>query len=135
MNPAKKWILAIVGLLGGNMVAMFILIAASHSGGSQVIPAYYDKAVHYDDQIDQAARNARLGWPITAAFDGNAIAIAGAPSGSSISVTGYPRAHADRTFAFDGARAATPAHGWLDLTITVERGTDRFIKHQALEVP
>jgi len=135
VNATTRWILAIVGLLAGNVIAMVILIVASHSGGSQVIPSYYDKAVHYDDQIDQAARNARLGWSITASLDAGAIAIAGAPAGAAISVTGYPRAHADRTFAFAGPRAPAPAHGWLDLTITVERGADRFVKHQALEVP
>ena len=135
MSPATKWILAIVGLLAGNVIAMVVLITASHRGGSQVIPAYYDKAVHYDDQIDQAARNAHLGWPITASSEGGAIAIAGAPAGARIAVTGYPRAHADRTFEFTGARAASPAHGWLDLTITVTRDADRFVTHQSLEVP
>ncbi len=135
MSPTTKWILAIVGLLGGNVIAMIILIAASHDGGSQVIPAYYDKAVHYDDQIDQAARNAKLGWPVAAAVDHDALVITGAPAGADIHVTGYARAHADRTFALAGPRAPLPAHGWLDLTITVARGADLFIQHQALEVP
>jgi nitrogen fixation protein FixH len=135
MTATTRWVLAIVGLLAGNVVAMVILIAASQDGGSQVIPHYYDKAVHYDDQIDQAARNARLGWSITASLDAGAIAIAGAPPGARVHVTGYPRAHADRTFAFAGPRAPAPAHGWLDLTITVERGGDMFVQHQALEVP
>jgi hypothetical protein len=135
VSPATKWILAIVGLLAGNVVAQGVLIAASHHGSSQVIPAYYEKAVHYDDQLDQAARNARLGWPIVAAAEGTAITVAGAPAGATITVTGYPRAHADRTFVFTGARAPSPAHGWLDLTITVERGVDRFVQHQSLEVP
>ena len=135
MSPTTKWIVAIVGLLGGNMIAMGVLIAASHDGGSQVIPAYYDKAVHYDDQIDQAARNARLGWPISASIDRDALVITGAPAGAEIHVTGYARAHADRVFALAGPRAPLPAHGVLDLTITVDRGGDHFVQHQALEVP
>jgi len=135
VNAATKWILAIVGLLAGNMIAMGILIAASHDGGSQVIPAYYDKAVHYDDQIDQAARNARLGWPIAASIEHDALVISGAPAGADIHVTGYARAHADRTFALAGPRVPLPAHGWLDLTITVVRGADQFIRHQAIEAP
>lgn len=135
MNPATKWILAIVGLLAGNVIAQGVLIAASHTGASQVIPSYYDKAVHYDDQIDQAHRNAQLGWPITASTDHGAIVIAGAPAGATISITGYPRAHADHPFALTGARAASPAHGWLDLTITVDRGGDHYEAHQALQVP
>lgn len=135
MNPATKWILAIVGLLAGNMIATGVLIAASHDGASQVIPAYYDKAVHYDDQIDQARRNAQLGWTITAAADHDALVITGAPAGATIAIAGYPRAHADRPFALTGARVPAPAHGWLDLTITVDRGGDHFVQHQAVDVP
>jgi nitrogen fixation protein FixH len=135
VNPATRWILAIVGLLAANVIAQGVLIAASHSGASQVIPSYYDKAVHYDDQIDQARRNTELGWPVVATADHGTIAITGAPAGATVSVTGYPRAHADRPFALTGARVASPAHGWLDLTITVDRNGDHFVQHQALEVP
>ena len=135
MNPTTKWILAIVGLLAGNMVAMGVLIAASHDGGSQVIPQYYEKAVHYDDQIDQAKRNAKLGWTIAAEAQGDALVITGAPADATVHVTGYPRAHADRTFALAGTRAPLPAHGILDLTIAVDRGADHFVQRQMLEAP
>lgn len=135
MNPTTKWILAIVGLLAGNMVAMGVLIAASHNGASQVIPQYYDKAVHYDDQIDQAKRNARLGWPVGAVVQGDTLVVTGAPDGATVHVTGYPRAHANRTFALAGARAPLPAHGILDLTISVDRNGDHFVQRQTLEAP
>lgn len=133
MSAKTAWILAIVGLLGGNMIAMVVLITASHDGGSQVIPGYYDKAVHYDDAIDQAARDDRLGWPVRASVAGELIVITGAPAGSEVRITGYPRAHANRTFALSGAQVPLPVHGVLDLTITVDRGADHFVRHQALE--
>ena len=135
MSPTTKWIVAIVGLLAGNMIAMGVLIAASHNGGSQVIPQYYEKAVHYDDQIDQAKRNERIGWTIGAAVQGDALVVTGAPAGAAIHITGYPRAHADRTFAVAGDRVPLPAHGILDLTIAVDRGGDHFEQRQTLEAP
>jgi nitrogen fixation protein FixH len=111
------------------------LIAASHDGSSQVIPQYYDKAVHYDDQIDQAKRNAQLGWTIDASVEGDTIVVTGAPAGADVHVTGYPRAHADRTFALAGVRSPLPAHGILDVTIAVDRGPDHFVQRQTLEAP
>jgi hypothetical protein len=135
VTATTKWIVAIVGLLAGNVIATIVLIAASHHGGSQVIPAYYDKAIHYDDQIDQARRNTQLGWAIAAKLDGGAIVIEGAPAGATVAVTGYPRAHADRSFALAGERLPLPAHGILDLTITVDRGADHFVQQQVLDAP
>ena len=32
MSARARWILAIVGLLGGNLVAMAVLMGAAHSG-------------------------------------------------------------------------------------------------------
>ena len=57
------------------------------------------------------------------------------PDGADIHVTGYPRAHADRVFALAGPRMAVPAHGVLDLTITIDRAGDHFVRTQSLEVP
>ena len=57
MTPRLRWILAIAGLLGGNVIAMVILAVVANNGGTQVIPAYYDKAAHYDDELTDSA------WP------------------------------------------------------------------------
>ena len=135
MSAATKWILAVVGLLAGNIIAMSVLITASHRGGSQVIDAYDDKAEHYDDQIDQAQRNARLGWPVVATFDRGALVVTGAPAGARVRVTGYPRAHADRVFSIVGPSAPLTVHGILDVTIFVDRGSDHFVQKQVVEAP
>lgn len=135
MNAATKWIVAIVGLLGANVLATVVLIAASHHGGSQVIANYDQKALHYDDQIDQATRNARLGWNVAASVAGNTLVVDGAPAGATVRVSGYPRAHADRTFAGAGPRMPLPARGILDVTVTVDRGADHFVQHQTVDAP
>jgi hypothetical protein len=46
MTAGKKWLLAIVGLLAANMIAMIVLTVIATNGASQVIPAYYNRAVH-----------------------------------------------------------------------------------------
>jgi len=135
VSAATKWILAIVGLLAANVIATVVLIAASHHGSSQVIAAYDDKAEHYDDQIEQAQRNARLGWPVMATVEQGALVVTGAPAGARVQVTGYPRAHADRVFSFAGPSAPLAAHGILDVTIVVDRGGDHFVQKQVVDAP
>ena len=135
MSASTKWIAAIVGLLAANVLAMSILIAASHRGSSQVIAAYDDKAEHYDDEIEQAKHNAQLGWPVVASADRGVLTVSGAPAGAVVHVTGYPRAHADRVFSFTGPSAPLPAHGILDVTIVVDRGSDHFAQKQVVDAP
>jgi hypothetical protein len=40
MKPRVAWMLAIVGLLAVNVVAMVVLAVVAHRGGSQVLPSY-----------------------------------------------------------------------------------------------
>ena len=49
MSAGAKWIAAVVGLLGGNVLAGVVLIGAAHHGASRVLDGYYEHAVHYDD--------------------------------------------------------------------------------------
>jgi len=51
VTPARKWTIAIAGLLGVNVVASVVLAMTASHGSSQVIPDYYERAVHYDDAI------------------------------------------------------------------------------------
>lgn len=62
LSPAAKWMLAIVGLLGANFAAMFVLIAKANYGASRVVPSYYDLAHRYESSQEQAANNRALGW-------------------------------------------------------------------------
>lgn len=125
MTAATKWIVAIVGLLVANLIAMVVLVSAARTNSSQVIPAYYERAVKYDDAIDQAAKNRELGWTVSARWDGRFVADVRDREGRPL---------ADARIAIDSA-ARTPGQtrGLHDLTITVERGGDRFVQRATVE--
>lgn len=145
--PRTRWVIAIAGLLGANVVAMTILAVTAGNGGTQVIPAYYDKAAHYNDELDAAQVSRALGWHAGVAMSGGAIEVfvmdaAGAAiDGATVRVTGYQRAHAaelvDVTLAavggghYRGQVRGRP--GWHDLTVRAERAGDRYLKQLAIE--
>jgi len=135
MTAGMKWLLAIVGLLVANLIAMVILISFSASGGSRVVPKYYDRAVHYDDVIEQSAKNVALGWRVEARFVDRVLVVdvrdrAGARlADATVEVSGAPRAGNARPFVY---RAPVDA-GIYDLTITIARGGERFIEQRVAE--
>lgn len=149
MTAGVRWALAIVGLLAGNAIAMAALLVSANTGGAQVIPAYYDRAAHYDDELDEAARSRALGWRAAVAAEAGAIRVdvtdaAGAPlAGARVRVTGHHRAHAARQLDLEAAavapgryRAPAPARaGRHDLVIEVVRGGDRFVARAVVDVP
>lgn len=149
MSAGTRWVLAIVGLLGGNAIAVAALLVSASTGGAQVIPAYYDRAAHFDDQIDEAARSRALGWRATVTaerglFQVDVTDAAGAPlDGARVRVTGHHRAHAARQLATVAAQvapgrylAAAPTHaGRHDLVIEIQRGGERFVAREAVDVP
>lgn len=148
MSAAKKWTIAILVLLGGNLAAMVVLATTATRDDAQVIPGYYEKAVRFDDTIDEASRSAALGWSAAPTLiastievrvtdrDGNALA------GARVRVAGYPRARAvdriesDLVASAPGVyRAAVSGErrGIHDLTITVEREGQRFTQQTTVE--
>lgn len=103
MSAAARWTSAIVGLLGMSVVAVVILIvAATRTGGRQVVPAYDTRALAHGDVMAQQARDRALGWQARPAFDGDALTIdlrdrAGAPvRGATLTVDAYHRTEAAR---------------------------------------
>ena len=135
MSAATKWLLAIVGLLVANLIAMIVLTTVSMSGGSRVVPKYYERAVHYDDAIDQATKNVALGWRVDARVVDRVLVVdvlgrdGARIDDARIDVSGAPRAINARPFTY-----RTPVDaGIYDLTITVERGGDRFVEQRVAE--
>lgn len=125
MTSATKWILAIVGLLAANLLAMAILIGAAQSGRSRVIPDYYQRATHYDDAIAQAATNRALGWHVTARWD----------NGIAVDVTdrdGAPLRDA-RIHVTSQTRTDRQVGGIHDVTIVVEKGGARYVEHTTVD--
>jgi nitrogen fixation protein FixH len=125
MTARWKWLLAIAGLLVANVIAMITLAVAANHGGAQVIPDYYARATHYDDELDSSSRSRALGWRIDVAVQGDVIDAtvvdeSGAPiTGAAVHITGYQRAHA--TEVVDIALAATSA-GHYRGSMPVRRG-------------
>jgi nitrogen fixation protein FixH len=155
MSPGLRWILIVIGLLVGNVVAVVVLItAAGPATADRVMPDYYERAAHFDDVIADADASARLGWRIETTLAGDTLTVrvrdaAGAPvSRARVGVTGYPRAHAAATIALpllerDAAgepgvyRVAigAPRRGWWDLTVRADRGVEGYVARVAVEAP
>ncbi len=142
MTPARRWVLAIVVLLAGNVTAMVILATVASVGSSEVIPDYYQQAAHYDDTLAEATASRALGWRVDATLvDGELVISArdatGAPlSEAQVRVTGYPRARAHERLdvqlvaagagAYRGQGDRTP--GVHDLVIAVDRAGKRYVR-------
>lgn len=147
MTPKNRWIVAIVALLGGNVLAMVTLAVVANVGHSEVIPNYYEQSTHYDDTLRAAQASRALGWSVRATLSDGALEVAvldamGAPlSGARVHAIGYPRARArDRIevsltmFAAGSYRGfADHTIGLHDLEITVERDGKTFGQHVVVE--
>jgi nitrogen fixation protein FixH len=147
MTARWKWLLAIAGLLVANAIAMTTLAVTANHGGAQVIPDYYAKATHYDDELDRSSRSHALGWRVDVAIAGEVIDVtvvdaSGAPiAGASVHITGYQRAHAAETI--DIALAATSAgqyrgampgrRGWYDLVARVDARDAHYTRRVVVE--
>jgi nitrogen fixation protein FixH len=126
---------------------MAVLAVVASDGGTQVIPAYYDKATRYDDELDRARASRALGWHADAVMSSGAIEVvvrdaAGAPiDGAKVRITGYQRAHAadplDVALAAAGGGhyrgALRDRRGWHDLTVLAERAGARYLQHVTIE--
>lgn len=145
MTSATKWVFAIVGLLTANILGTGVLIVEAHHGASRVLPAYYERAVHYDDAIDQAARNRALAWTVTTTIHGGIAVVTvhdvlGAPiEHARVRIDGSERAveravTGELVAAGPGEyRARVGGAGWVDLTLAIDRGSDRFVRQFAIE--
>ena len=147
MSAGKKWITAIVALLTLSVTTSVALAVLANNGMNEVIPAYYERAVHYDDAIDEANRSVALGWRVRVSMVGGAITVdgrdaAGAVVDGDVQVTGFQRAHAAEAIDIKLSRgndgvyrgaAKSSRLGAHDLVITVDRQHDHFVQRVSLE--
>ncbi len=147
MTARRTWPLAIGGLLVGNVIATVVLAMVANDGGTQVIPAYYDRAAHYDDELARASASRALGWHAEVAIAAGAIdvtvsdATGHAVDGARVRVTGYQRAHAGEPVDVDLARVGDGHYragvrerrGWHDLTVVADRGDAHYQQRVAVE--
>lgn len=64
MTPRVFWIGLVIALLGGNALAMGVLIAKSGDPSSRVMPDYYQRAVAWDDTVAALQASDELGWTV-----------------------------------------------------------------------
>jgi nitrogen fixation protein FixH len=144
------WPLVIVGLLVGSAGAniAFMLIATGDPTFA-VEPDYYRKAIDWDTTMAQEARNAELGWSVSAQLEraarsgqGRLVARvtdrAGAPvAGARVVVDAFPSARAGEVVAAalepegDGVYAAgmpLGRPGLWELRVRVTRGEQVFTR-------
>ncbi len=145
MTAGRRWIAIVVCLLLGNMLAGVVLIAVAHHGASRVLPDYYQKGVHYDDAIDQAAQNRALAWQVDVSIERGLATVTVSDHGkpldlARVRIEGVGRTASAVPIAGDLSptapgqyRARLGGAGWLDLSVTIDRGNDRYAHHLALE--
>lgn len=147
MTPKLKWIIAIAGLLGANVVAMVILAVIANNGTNEVIPNYYARAAHYDDELARSSVSQALGWRVEVAIAGGAIdatvrdAAGLAIDGAQVRITGYQRAHAAEPIdvALSAAAgghyggAVRPQAGRYDLVAVVDARGARYTQRLVVD--
>jgi nitrogen fixation protein FixH len=111
---ARGWywpVLIVALLVGGAGANIAFMIVANHDPSFAVEPDYYRKAVDWDRSMEQEARNAKLGWQVSAVLEpgakGRARLVvqvrdrAGAPlTGSTVAVEAFPSARAREIATF-----------------------------------
>jgi nitrogen fixation protein FixH len=147
MTARSKWPFAIAGLLAVNVIAAVTLAVLANRGGAEVIPDYYAKASHYDDELARSAMSQALGWRVEVALAGTRIDAtvsdaAGKPiEAARVRITGYQRAHASElidveliaTYAGHYRGAVPGRAGWYDLVASVEAGDAHFTRRVVAE--
>jgi nitrogen fixation protein FixH len=147
MTACWKWLIAIAGLLVANMIAMVILAVIANRGGAQVIPDYYVRATHYDEELASSTRSQALGWRVDVAVAGDTVdatvvdASGSAITGATVRITGYQRAHASDVVdvvltAADAGRyrGAMPGRrGWYDLVVRVDARGESYTRRLVVE--
>jgi nitrogen fixation protein FixH len=147
MTARSKWPFAIAGALAVNVIAAVALAVLARRGAAQVIPDYYAKAAHYDDELARSAASQALGWRVDVTLTGGRVEATvsdatGAPiDAARVRITGYQRAHASELIDVEltatarghyrGAMSARA--GWYDLVASVETGAAQFTRRVVAE--
>lgn len=148
MKARTRWLLAIGGLLAGNVLGVITLAMVASAGAAQVIPDYDVKASQFDTELARDAASRRLGWQAAIAIAGDAIEArvqdaSGQPiEGARVEITGYHRAAAAATLDLvlapsgDAYRGALHGRrGAYDLVVAVDARGEHFTQRLAVEAP
>lgn len=156
MKRGAAWPLAVMTILGLTIAANIWLIRVANGDPSFAVEEnYYQRGVHWDDEMAQRRHNAALGWravasatPIRRGYGSDvrvALNDAARPiDGAVVTVRAVHLARAGMPFditltardagAYE-ARVPIERAGLWELRIDVRRGTDRFTAIERLDVP
>ena len=144
----KRWVIAIVSLLGINVAATVVLATVANNGDTHIIPGYYDRAVRYNETIVRAARDRELGWHLRVSERAGIVEVivddvTGKPiTDAHVSMTGYARARAGHEIVLELAGTGDGHYvshdpitrtGWHDFAVVIARGIERIDRRISLE--
>ena len=155
MKRGTLWPVAVAGILGVTVAGNIWLIRVASADPSFAVEEnYYQRGVHWDDEMAQRARNVALGWKLAASLSpiqagrGSDLRIALSDSvvqpinGASVVVRAVHVARARHPVEVI-LRAAAPGEyhavvpieraGLWELRIDVHRGADRFTALERLD--
>lgn len=156
MKRGTGWPLAVVAILGATIGAnLWLIRVAGNDPSFAVEENYYQRGVHWDDELAQRSRNAALGWRVAATVvplgtgNGSSLRVALRDSlvqplaGASVSVKAMHVARANDavrvTLSPSGpgdyeARVPLERAGLWEIRIDVQRGPDRFTATERVDV-
>lgn len=148
MSPGARWIAGVIATLVGGVIAMVaLIIMAERANAGRIVPNYYQRAAHFDDDIAAADASRALGWTATTTLSADAVRVclvdrAGRPVAATTTAVVTHRAFpgqgqtATLTAGADGCAAAPLAlrRGVHDVTLAAVAGTDRFVASAVREV-
>lgn len=156
MKRGFMWPVSVAGILSLTIGANVWLVRVANSDPSFAIEEnYYQRGVHWDDELAQRARNVALGWRLTttarpieagrgadvriALSDSGVVPIVGASvvvravhvgrAGNPVVVTLVPGTPGEYS-----ARVPIERAGLWELRIDIQRGSDRFTATERLDV-
>lgn len=157
MKRGARWPLAVTAILGLTVAANIWLIRTASGDPSFAIEDdYYERGVHWDDELAQRATNRALGWKVVATVtregtgadallnialtDSAVVPIEGASIVVKAMHVARSRDPVEVTLASAApgqylARLPFERAGLWELRIDVHRGADRFTATERLDVP
>lgn len=148
MSPGARWIAGVIATLVGGVIAMVgLIIMAERANAGRIMPNYYQRAAHFDDDIAAADASRALGWTATATLTTSAVRVclvdrSGQPVVATTTAVVTHRAFpgqgqtATLTAGADGCATAPLVLrlGVHDVTLAAVAGTDRFVASAVREV-
>ncbi|ODT01860.1 MAG: hypothetical protein ABS52_16185 [Gemmatimonadetes bacterium SCN 70-22] len=157
MKRGMQWPIGIAVILAITVIGnVWLAVLVSRDEAFAVEPDYYQKAVHFDDELALRAESARLGWRVVPQLQLGTPSRAGSLTATVTDASGAPLTGARvEVLAMHNARAShqltarlsesgngsysapldAQRPGEWELRFTVTRGGDRFAVRERVDAP